>query len=87
MNYSWTTHDGKFRFLWENEDGSTDVASYLRAYKEDDAVYWSASTGHTQNVLDALIEENKRLANILLHVSTELAQIQMRDVLDALGDA
>lgn len=86
-NYTWYTHDGIPRLLWENEDGSTDVANFLRLYAENDNVYWVAGTGHVMNVLDELIAENERLANILLHTSTRLAQIEMRDVLDALGDA
>lgn len=73
--------------MWENEDGSTDVRVFLLLYAEDDNVYWMAGSGHVQNVLDELIEENKRIANILFHTSTRLAQIEMRDVLDALGDA
>jgi hypothetical protein len=52
---------GKDRAPWENEDGSTNVEGYLDAYEIDDNVFWWASSGHTQNVLDELIWMRKDL--------------------------
>jgi hypothetical protein len=44
------------RWAWEYDDLSTNIAAYLVCYAVDPNVYWLASTGHTQNVLDELIE-------------------------------
>lgn len=44
------------RHLWENPGGSTNVDGFLAAYAEDDNIYWLASPGHVQNVLDELID-------------------------------
>lgn len=61
MSHKWIREilvDGEqqYRWAWEHDDMSTNVAAYLTCYAIDDNVYYLASTGHAKNVLDELIE-------------------------------
>lgn len=40
---------------WVNADGSTNVDGFLRAYEENDNVFWLSDSGHHMNVIDELI--------------------------------
>jgi hypothetical protein len=45
-----------WRKPWLNEDGSTDVDGFLRAYAIDNNTFWRCDQGHIMNVLDELID-------------------------------
>ena len=45
---------------WENEDGSTNVDGFLKAFSEDDNVFWRMPSGHHLNVIEELIERLER---------------------------
>lgn len=55
---------------WINEDGSTNVSGFVSAYRNWDNAFWTADTGHIQNVLDEaidLLEDAYRLTRAVIH--------------------
>ena len=37
---------------WENQDGSTNVDGFLKAFEADDNTFWRMEAGHALNVID-----------------------------------
>jgi len=50
---------------WVNEDGSTNVEGWLKAYTEDDNTFWRTEQGHVMNVVDALIERLEAIGELM----------------------
>jgi hypothetical protein len=53
-----TTPPTQRTVAWENPDGSTNVDGFLKAFAEDENIFWRIPSGHALNVIEELIERS-----------------------------